>query len=109
MWVSDILQSAQIVSESKFVVSNDTGLMHIAAALKMSVVSLWGNTVPEFGMYPFYPDGFDSMRYIAQVEGLSCRPCSKLGYAKCPRGHFRCMEEIETQGIISYLEKNKLI
>jgi len=107
--VSDILQSAQIVSQSKFVVSNDTGLMHIAAALKLAVVSLWGNTVPEFGMYPFYPDGFEPMAYIAQVEGLTCRPCSKLGYDKCPRGHFRCMEEIDTHGIIAYLEKNNLI
>jgi ADP-heptose:LPS heptosyltransferase len=81
-------QSASLVRQATFVVSHDTGLMHIAAAFGKQVFSVWGNTVPEFGMYP-YRTAFQRL----EVKGLSCRPCSKIGFAKCPQGHFKCMRE----------------
>ncbi|GAB3584767.1 glycosyltransferase family 9 protein [Hymenobacter daeguensis] len=81
-------QSASLVRQAQFVVSHDTGLMHIAAAFGKPVFSVWGNTVPEFGMYPFRTE-----HQNLEVQGLSCRPCSKIGFAKCPQGHFRCMRE----------------
>ena len=62
--------------------------MHIAAAFKKDIISIWGNTIPEFGMSP-YMAGTNSK--IMQVQNLSCRPCSKLGYSKCPKKHFSCM------------------
>ena len=83
-------QSAAIVLHSKYLISGDTGLMHIAAALKKPVVSVWGSTVPEFGMYPYFPKNLEHLSKIVQVENLSCRPCSKLGYNKCPKKHFKC-------------------
>lgn len=83
-------QSASLVQQAKLVVTNDTGLMHIAAAFKKPTVSIWGNTIPEFGMSLYY-----GTKEIAnerfEVNGLSCRPCSKLGYSTCPKGHFNCM------------------
>ncbi|MEO8413833.1 MAG: glycosyltransferase family 9 protein [Ginsengibacter sp.] len=79
-------ESADIVRKSKLVISHDTGLMHIAAAFKKMVFSVWGNTVPSFGMYP-YQTSFE----IFQVNKLWCRPCSKIGYDRCPLGHFKCM------------------
>ncbi|OUJ75429.1 glycosyltransferase family 9 protein [Hymenobacter crusticola] len=82
-------QSASLVRQAQFVVSHDTGLMHIAAAFKKEIFSVWGNTVPAFGMYPYRTEF-----RILEREGLSCRPCSKIGYAKCPLGHFKCMREI---------------
>lgn len=92
-------ESADLVRRAKLIVTNDTGLMHIATAFKRSVISLWGNTVPEFGMYPYYGDKYLSdlkTPYdILEVKGLKCRPCSKIGYKKCPLGHFKCMEQIE--------------
>ena len=42
--------SASLVEQSRLVLTNDTGLMHIAAAFKKPIISLWGNTIPEFGM-----------------------------------------------------------
>jgi ADP-heptose:LPS heptosyltransferase len=87
-----INQSAFLIKQAKLVISHDTGLMHIAAAFKKKIISIWGNTVPEFGMYPYLPDS-DSK--IIQIQGLSCRPCSKLGYNKCPKGHFKCMKDID--------------
>ena len=79
-------QSASLVKQADIIVSHDTGLMHIAAAFQKKIISIWGNTVPEFGMYPYKTD-FE----VLEVKGLSCRPCSKIGYNKCPQGHFKCM------------------
>jgi ADP-heptose:LPS heptosyltransferase len=83
-----ISQSASLVRQARVVISHDTGLMHIAAAFRKKIISVWGNTVPSFGMSPYMPH---PASVIFGVEGLKCRPCSKLGYQKCPRGHFRCM------------------
>lgn len=92
-------ESADLVRRAKLVVTNDTGLMHIAAAFKRPVVSLWGNTIPGFGMYPYYGSNYLSHQQqapfdVLEVNGLRCRPCSKIGYDKCPKGHFKCMREI---------------
>lgn len=92
----NINQSASIVQQADKVITSDTGLMHIASAFKKDVFSLWGNTVPEFGMYPYLP-GKNSK--ILEVKNLSCRPCSKLGYSKCPKGHFKCMQNIDVKEI----------
>lgn len=89
-------QSASIIQQANKVITSDTGLMHIAAAYKKDIISLWGNTIPEFGMDPYLP-GKNSE--IWEVKGLSCRPCSKLGYKKCPKGHFKCMNDIVIQSI----------
>lgn len=96
--------SASIVQQSKKLLTNDTGMMHIAACLNVPIVSVWGNTVPEFGMYPYYP-GQKEMYSIHEVEGLSCRPCSKIGYQKCPKGHFKCMLDQNTVSIAEDLMK----
>ncbi len=79
-------ESADLLRRSKMVISHDTGLMHIAAAFKKNILSVWGNTVPSFGMYPY-----QTLYEIFQVNKLWCRPCSKIGYDKCPLGHFKCM------------------
>lgn len=84
-------ESAYLVKMAVKVVTHDTGLMHIAAAFNKPLVSVWGNTVPEFGMYPYRVEE----SHIFEVRGLSCRPCSKIGYDKCPKGHFKCMKEID--------------
>ena len=89
-------ESADLVRNAKLVISNDTGLMHIAAAFKKPVISIWGNTVPAFGMYPYYGTTPTNECRI-ETTGLWCRPCSKIGYTKCPLGHFNCMEKIATQ------------
>jgi ADP-heptose:LPS heptosyltransferase len=87
-----ILESASIVKQAEVLVTHDTGMMHIAAAYKTPIVSIWGNTVPEFGMYPYRPQQKETYS-IHEVKGLSCRPCSKIGYQQCPKKHFRCMRE----------------
>jgi ADP-heptose:LPS heptosyltransferase len=109
-------ESADLVRRAKLIVTNDTGLMHIAAAFNRPVISLWGNTVPEFGMYPYYgknylaaqPNPYD----ILENKNLYCRPCSKIGYDKCPKGHFKCMEQIKVSTVMEKINqriRNKVI
>ena len=98
-------ESADLVRRAKLIITNDTGLMHIAAAFKRPVISLWGNTVPAFGMYPYYGADFLSRQQdipydILEVNQLPCRPCSKIGYDKCPKGHFKCMELITEDSLL---------
>jgi ADP-heptose:LPS heptosyltransferase len=97
-----INQSASLVKSAKLVVSNDTGLMHIASAFHKKILSVWGNTSPELGMYPYLPgEGSE----ILEVKGLSCRPCSKLGYQSCPKSHFRCMNDMPENQIIDWVTR----
>ena len=132
-------QSASIIKQSDVVITNDTGLMHIAAAFKKKIISVWGNTVPEFGMSPYYPvvlsgqglgvsDQVLGVRQeeigkreqglgvrqeeigksvILEVNDLSCRPCSKIGFDKCPKGHFKCMMDIEASEVVECAKDNK--
>lgn len=88
--IVNLNQSASLVKSSNALYTHDTGMMHIASGLKKKVVSIWGNTVPEFGMYPYLTE-----YEIKEVKGLSCRPCSKIGFDKCPQGHFKCMQNQE--------------
>lgn len=91
-------QSAYLIKQASKIISHDTGLMHIAAAFKKDIISVWGNTVPAFGFAPYMAG---SQSKIIEVLNLSCRPCSKIGYTKCPKGHFKCMYNINEDHITS--------
>jgi len=87
-------ESALLLKHASKVITHDTGLMHIAAAFKKEIISVWGNTIPEFGMYPYYGDATIRPReYRGEILDLPCRPCTKIGFEKCPKGHFKCMLE----------------
>jgi ADP-heptose:LPS heptosyltransferase len=72
--------------------------MHIAAALHKPIISVWGNTVPAFGMTPYY--GNKQVRHVQfEVNDLGCRPCSKIGHNQCPKKHFKCMQLQDVEAI----------
>lgn len=92
--------SADLVRRARLVVTHDTGLMHIAAAFRKPILSVWGNTVPALGMYPYLPEqAAREKEWRWEVRGLPCRPCSKIGYQACPKGHFRCMRDQDVPGL----------
>jgi ADP-heptose:LPS heptosyltransferase len=91
-----INQSASLIRQSRVVITPDTGLMHIASAFKKRIISVWGNTIPELGMQPYFPGEGSA---IFEVRDLYCRPCSKIGYPSCPKKHFRCMTELNERDI----------
>lgn len=97
---TSLFESASILSFAQKVLTPDTGMMHIAAALDVPTVSVWGNTVPEFGMTP-YPAS--AKHKIIEIKQLNCRPCSKIGHTECPKGHFKCMIDIPANQILNSL------
>lgn len=100
----NLQQSASLAEQSRLVICHDTGLMHIAAAFRKKTISVWGNTIPQFGMFPYQP-GTEQNCVIMEIQHLSCRPCSKIGYDECPKKHFRCMTSIPDEQIIRQVEK----
>ncbi len=89
-------ESAVIAGLCSVFVTNDTGLMHLAAARGTRVVAIFGSTVREFG---FFPQGEGHV--VVENRGLECRPCSHIGRSRCPKGHFRCMNDITVDSIRS--------
>jgi heptosyltransferase-2 len=94
-----INQSASLIKMAALVLTNDTGMMHIAAAFRKKILSFWGNTDPRFGMTPYLPTN-PEQSILFEAEGLSCRPCSKLGFDSCPKGHFDCMMKISENEVL---------
>ncbi len=84
-----VMQSASLIRRAKAVFTHDTGMMHIAAAFQKKIYSIWGNTTPQFGMYP-YRTAF----VVFENNKIRCRPCSKIGHDRCPKGHFKCMNDV---------------
>lgn len=87
----DLLGSCREIDNSDLVITNDTGVMHIAAARNVPVVVFFGSTVREFGFEPF------RVQNLIIEEDLLCRPCSHIGRNFCPLIHFKCMKNIQPQ------------
>jgi ADP-heptose:LPS heptosyltransferase len=100
----DLLGSASLIRQARSVIAHDSGAMHVACAFHRPVVSVWGNTVPLFGMGPYQPQ-HPQQAHTVEVEGLDCRPCSKIGHDKCPKGHFNCMEKQDVGRIASLVNQ----
>lgn len=100
---ASIQESALLIQKSKYFVGGDTGMLHIACALKIPTISIWGATIPEFGVYPYYGKN-DIPHFIHEVH-LKCRPCSKHGSSKCPKKHFNCMQLQNLEKIASHLKE----
>ncbi len=83
-----LLESAALIEALPYFISNDSGLMHIAAALHKPQLAFFGPTVREFGFFPL-----NDRAIVLEQKELTCRPCSHLGTEHCPLGHFRCMRE----------------
>jgi heptosyltransferase-2 len=95
-----LLQSAALAARCVAVVSNDSGMGHIAAAMGTPVVSLFGPTVTDFGFAPY-----GSMHRVVE-RPLSCRPCSRHGGARCPISTHACMREITTETVMRALRES---
>lgn len=95
----NLYQSASVIQQASCVITPDTGMMHIASAFNKKIISIWGNTIPAFGMYPYMPQQPNAFK-IFEVKELSCRPCSKIGFDECPKKHLKCILDIDADGIV---------
>ena len=98
--------SAWLVKNAAALLTHDTGLMHIGACFEVPIHLIWGNTLKDFGMYPFRLEQENCFQY--EVENLKCRPCSKIGFQNCPKGHFACMRQQDLDFISTQLNQTKI-
>ncbi len=96
--------SASIIDKADLLITGDTGLMHMAAALNTKMITIFGSTHPSLGYTPFYNDP-NTPHAMVQNEGLSCRPCTKQGRHSCPKSHFKCMRELSVDEICNKVEQ----
>ena len=95
-----LLETAALISKSKLIVTNDTGLMHMTTAVNTPVLAIFGSTVRELGFFPYRAEAT-----VVENTKLSCRPCSHIGRHKCPKGHFKCMEDISVEQVYNALDQ----
>lgn len=89
---------AALIKRCNVFVTNDSGPMHIATAVGTPVVAIFGPTVQGFG---FSPLG----KSVVVEKELRCRPCSLHGSEKCPKGHFECMNRIDTDEVFERVKE----
>ncbi|MEJ7627047.1 MAG: glycosyltransferase family 9 protein [Ferruginibacter sp.] len=96
-------ESADLVRQSKLVISHDTGLQYIACAFEKQVLAIWGGTSPKLDVEPYYGSLFEKsgkLIYENIVLNLNCQPCSKYGTRTCPLEHFNCMNKHDVDSIV---------
>jgi lipopolysaccharide heptosyltransferase II len=84
-----LLASAELIGRCAALVTNDSAPQHLASAMGVPTVTIFGPTVPEFGFGPL-ASGSRTVGHAA----LACRPCDAHGPRRCPLGHWRCMREL---------------
>jgi lipopolysaccharide heptosyltransferase II len=95
-----LLESAAALEFCDAVVTNDSGLMHLAAAKQKKIIAVFGSTVKEFGFAPYGTEAI-----VIENNSLDCRPCTHIGKKECPKGHFKCMADISVEEVYSAVRK----
>lgn len=89
-----LLASAELIGRAMLLVTNDSAPLHLASAMNVPTLAIFGPTVPEFGFGPLA----DRSEVVGH-GGLACRPCDRHGPRRCPLGHWRCMREITAEHV----------
>ncbi len=86
-----LMGSAALLGKASMVFTNDTGMLHMAQAMKAPVVAVYGPTTRELGFFPLPENS-----RVAEID-ISCRPCTQKGLHECPKKHFRCMNDLKPE------------
>ncbi len=95
----NFLESAALMKGAEMNYVNDSAPLHFASAVNAPVTAIYCSTVPSFGFGPL-----SDIKFIVETkEQLSCRPCGIHGYKSCPKGHFKCANEISDDQLLGIL------
>jgi lipopolysaccharide heptosyltransferase II len=95
-----LLQTAALIKACPLFISNDSGLMHVAAAFEKPQIAIFGSTTQELGFFPVNPRAV-----VVENQNLKCRPCTHIGRESCPKKHFKCMVEITPQRVLKTINE----
>ncbi len=101
----DVNQSAAVIAGAWYMVTGDTGMMHIGAGLKVPMIVFWGGTHFDLGMWPYYGEKHQVKCIHLYNQKIKCSPCSKIGKDFCPKAHFDCMMGIHKEKIIDAIRE----
>jgi lipopolysaccharide heptosyltransferase II len=87
-------ESAALLKFGFLIIANDSGLLHLAQSQKRPVIGIYGPTTRELGYYPI-----EGNSTVIEAK-VGCRPCTHNGLNRCPRKHFRCMNDITSERVI---------
>ncbi len=94
-----LLETVAALSVSDALVTNDTGVMHMAGAVSVPAVSIFGSTSEELGFFPYNTEG------AVIQKNLKCRPCTAKGLNRCPKKHFACMNDISVEEVYNTVKR----
>lgn len=94
---TSIETTVRVLDTCQAIVTNDSGVMHLASARNLPIVAVFGSTVKDLGFSPY------AVPSIVVEHDVSCRPCSHIGRSSCPKGHFLCMESISVEQVLEAL------
>lgn len=95
----NFLQSVALQEKAAMNYVNDSAPMHFASSVNAPVAAIYCSTIPAFGFGPLS----DESHIVEVAEDLECRPCGLHGFKACPKGHFKCAEDIHANQLISIL------
>ena len=95
-----LLKSAALMVQAAWVLTNDSGPLHLASAVNAPTVAVYCSTVPAFGFGPLS----SRSRVVESAETLPCRPCGVHGKTSCPLKHFACGQSITVDQVLSALD-----
>ncbi len=96
---TSVTELAQVLSQCRLLITNDSGAMHVATVMGTPVVSVFGPTVPSQGYSPW------SLQSSIVQTDLDCRPCGAHGHERCPLGHHNCMKFVTSEMVIAAANK----
>jgi len=95
-----LVESCALIKQAALFVSNDSGLMHAAACFGIPQLAIFGSTTLQLGFGPI-----NDHAVILENSNLGCRPCSHIGKSGCPKGHFKCMNELTSEMALRSLKE----
>lgn len=95
----DLPEVARLLARCAALVTNDSGLLHLAEATGTPVLAVFGPTVRQFGYFPCLPASA-----VLETD-LACRPCSRNGKAPCHRGDLACLTRLPAEAAHPFLTR----